>query len=64
MLNPGLKVVLDFTSAVSLLTFKDTDSRNAQSIFHRNIAANLYETQMPGDYFHIRYMALLKQKNL
>ncbi|CAG8976807.1 hypothetical protein HYALB_00012513 [Hymenoscyphus albidus] len=32
---------------------KDTDLLAAQSILYRRLSANLYETKVPGEYFHI-----------
>lgn len=31
----------------------DTDLLQAQSILYRRLSANLYETKIPGEYFHI-----------
>ncbi|CAI6333835.1 unnamed protein product [Periconia digitata] len=32
---------------------KDTDLLQAQSILYRRLSANLYETRIPGEYFHL-----------
>ncbi|KAH7146253.1 CoA-transferase family III domain-containing protein [Dactylonectria macrodidyma] len=41
-LDPGVKKLL-----------KDTDLLQAQSISYRRMSANLYETKVPGEYYHI-----------
>ncbi|KAH8694496.1 CoA-transferase family III domain-containing protein [Ilyonectria robusta] len=41
-LDPGVKKLL-----------KDTDLLHAQSISYRRMSANLYETKVPGEYYHI-----------
>lgn len=35
------------------LIWLDTDLLKAQSILYRRLSANLYETETPGDYFHL-----------